>query len=80
MAIEPQAALDKPRGKTNDAIWMIVIKSLAVTLVIAVSALAISMFIPPATGGTSGQVMLTVITTVVGFLGGLFTTSPVSNS
>ncbi len=42
--------------------------------------LAISVFVSPSTGGASGQVILTLFTTVVGFLAGLFTTNPAANT
>jgi hypothetical protein len=80
MNVEPQplVVLDKPAQKVNNTIWTVVINSLSAVLIIAVLALALSMWIPPVAGGTSGQIMLTVFTTVVGFLGGLFTNSPTS--
>jgi hypothetical protein len=82
MNIEPKplAAVNPPPGDSpvNSKIWTVVINSLAAVLIIAVLALALSMWIPPAAGGTSGQIMLTVFTTVVGFLGGLFTNNPTS--
>ena len=78
MSIDEPRPLTPPSGDSpvNGKIWNVVINSLSAVLIIAVLALALSMWIPPAAGGTSGQIMLTVFTTVVGFLGGLFTNSP----
>jgi hypothetical protein len=80
MNVEPKPLvnLNPPDPPVNNKIWTVVINSLSAVLIIAVLALALSMWIPPAAGGTSGQIMLTVFTTVVGFLGGLFTNSPTS--
>jgi hypothetical protein len=62
----------------RDRLWTIVIGAFAVVLVGAFVTLAISVFVAPAASGTSGQVILTMFTTVVGFLAGLFTTNPVA--
>lgn len=77
MNIEPKVVLDKPGTVVTNSIWRTVINALAAVLVIAVVAIAVSMFIPPVGGVTGSQTMLTVFTTVVGFLAGLFSPSPV---
>jgi hypothetical protein len=63
-----------------ERVWMIVIWTFAIVLVISVIVLGLSVFIPPATGGTTGQIILTVITTIIGFLAGLFSPSPVEKA
>ncbi|MBK8616997.1 MAG: hypothetical protein IPN96_07760 [Anaerolineales bacterium] len=67
----------EPTSKITNSIWIIVISSFAAVMVFAALGLIVSMFLPPAAGGTSGQLILTVFTTVVGFMAGLFTPSPV---
>jgi hypothetical protein len=61
-------------------VWLIIIWTFAIVLVFSVIVLGLSVFIPPATGGTTGQIILTVITTVIGFLAGLFSPSPVEKA
>jgi hypothetical protein len=68
------------RVEAAEKVWMIVIWTFAIVLVISVIVLGLSVFISPATGGTTGQIILTVITTVIGFLAGLFSPSPVEKA
>ena len=81
LELKPKIAepLPAPPPDIAGKIWLIVIWAFAIVLVLSVIVLGLSVFIPPAKGGTSGQIILTVITTVVGFLAGLFAESPAQN-
>jgi uncharacterized membrane protein YgcG len=70
------AFLTQPRPRTADWIWLIVVCAFVVVLVGSFVTLAVSVFTPVAEGGTSGQTILAVFTSVVGFLAGRFTPSP----
>ena len=54
-------------------IWLIVISCLSIAMVISVIFLAISMFRTP---NQNAQMLLTVITAIIAFFGGLFTPQP----
>jgi hypothetical protein len=71
--------MDEPSDGVRDRLWLIVIAAFAVVLVGSFITLAISVFVAPSSGGTSGQIILTMFTSVVGFLAGLFAPSPVAN-
>jgi hypothetical protein len=73
------AVLPRPGKETADRIWLIVICSFAAVLIGSFATLAVSVFIPVPEGGTSGQTILAVFTSVVGFLAGLFMPSPVTD-
>lgn len=73
------AVMNQPSAGVRDRLWLIVIAAFAVVLVGSFITLAISVFVAPSAGGTSGQVILTMFTSVVGFLAGLFAPSPVAN-
>ena len=79
--LEALAAVEIPPTTEGNAlkikVWKIVIWAFSIVLVGSFLTLAISVFVPPAKGGTTGQTILTVFTTVVGFLAGLFSPSPV---
>ncbi len=67
--------LTHPNGGTTNYLWLIVISAFAIVLVGTFLTLAISVFVGD---GTSPELILTLFTSVVGFLAGLFTPSPVS--
>ena len=74
----PRLVLPTPRA--NDTIWLVVVVSFAVVMVGAVVVLGIGVFSNMADGKTQitrSDTMLTVFTTVVGFLAGLLAPSPV---
>lgn len=75
-----RAGLEQPSVGVRDWLWVISITAFAVVLVGSFITLAISVFVAPSAGGTSGQVILTMFTSVVGFLAGLFVPSPVGNT
>jgi hypothetical protein len=72
--------MGSPPEEAKKTLWLIVISGFAIVLVGSFLTLAISVFVAPAQGATSGQLILTVFTSVVGFLAGLFAPSPVGNS
>lgn len=67
-----------PRQETSDKLWTIVVSAFAVVLVGAFLALAIGVFVPVQEKGVKPELILTTFTSVVGFLAGLFTPSPVA--
>jgi hypothetical protein len=69
-----------PSPKTSDAVWLIIIWAFSGVMVGAVVVLSVGMFMPPVTGGTKSDTILTVFTTVTAFLAGLFAPSPVAKS
>jgi hypothetical protein len=70
------ADLPSPDGRTPSVLWLLVVTSFCVVLVGAFATLAVSMFLVPPAGGTKAEIVLTMFTTVVGFLAGLFVPSP----
>jgi len=66
--------------ETRHTLWLIVILGFVIVLVGSFAILAGSLFFEPPEGATSSQLMLTVFTTVVGFLAGLFSPSPVDRT
>lgn len=75
--------LDPPNETTKNAIWLIVVISFAVVLVGAAVVLGIGVFSNAATGTaqlTKTDTILTVFMTVVGFLAGLLSPSPLTKS
>jgi len=65
-----------PTPKTADSIWKVVIWAFVIVLIISTIALSVGMFLGVPDAATKSETMLTVITTIVGFLAGLFTPSP----
>jgi uncharacterized membrane protein YqaE (UPF0057 family) len=70
---EPLPTIDQ---KTAQIIWLTIVSTLSASLVISVIVLGISVFTQA--GGTSSDLVLTVITTIAGFLIGLLAPSPVA--
>lgn len=66
--------LEGPSGRVRDVIWIIVISGFALVLVGAFITLAIGVF----TKDIKPELILTMFTSVIGFLAGLFAPSPVS--
>jgi hypothetical protein len=69
-------ALGTPSSLVRDDLWKIVIYAFSIILVGSFVTLALNVFWAPVSGGTSGQVILTMFTSAVGFLAGLFVPSP----
>jgi fatty acid desaturase len=68
-----------PGQETSDKLWTIVVWAFAIVLVGAFLALAIGVFAPiQGDKGVKPELILTTFTSVVGFLAGLFTPSPVA--
>ena len=77
-----QLQLPQPQPKTNDLIWLIIVLSFAIVLVGAAGALGMGVFFTTDKASakiTQPETMLTIFTTVVGFLAGLLSPSPVAN-
>ena len=70
--------MGKPSDKIRDVLWIIVIAAFAVVLVGSFSTLAWGVF-HATTGSVKPELILTMFTSVIGFLAGLFTPSPVGN-
>lgn len=67
-----------PNSATRDKLWTIVISAFSIVLVGGFIALAIGVFAPIQEKGVKPELILTTFTSVVGFLAGLFTPSPVA--
>ncbi len=68
--------LTQPDGDTTNYLWLIVVSTCAIVVVGAFLTLAVSVFVG---GKTSPEIILTLFTSMVGFLAGLFTPTPVSH-
>lgn len=76
----PNAALTEPDTKTNNAIWLIVVIAFALVMLGSAYILGVGVNTKLEAGATyvtKGETMLTVFTTVVAFLAGLLSPSPV---
>lgn len=76
----PRTALAEPDTKTNNAIWLIVVIAFALVMLGSAYVLGMGVNTKLETGAayvTKGETMLTVFTTVVAFLAGLLSPSPV---
>lgn len=80
MAAAANGGIGGPAPETRDKLWMIVVSAFAVVLVGGFIALAVGVFIPIQANGVKPELILTTFTSVVGFLAGLFTPSPVGRS
>ena len=69
-----------PDPETRDKLWTIVVTAFAIVLVGGFVALALGVFLPIRENGVKPELILTTFTSVVGFLAGLFTPSPVARS
>ncbi len=70
---------------TRDYLWKVIIWSFAIVLVGSFFTIALDVIVPywveqEKNQGASAQLMLTVFTSVVGFLAGLFTPSPAART
>jgi len=69
--------LAAPSGGTRDRLWLIVISAFSFVLIASFVTLAIAVFhSKPQTPIASGELILTMFTSAVGFLAGLFVPSP----
>jgi len=70
-----------PDRDVTDTIWLIIIVAFAIVLVGSFITLAASVVLPVSLKSDANpQIILTIFTTVTGFLAGLFTTSPFQSS
>jgi hypothetical protein len=72
-----QAVLPKPDDQTLDFLWKVIVASFCLVLLGTVAALVFSMYRSPVDGGAKPELILAIITTVIGFLAGLVSPSPV---
>lgn len=82
-ATEAANGMGGPNPETRDKLWKIVVTAFAIVLVGGFIALAIGLFVPNPKEGESlvnPELILTTFTSVVGFLAGLFTPSPVGKA
>lgn len=77
---EAANGIQGPGTETSNTLWTIVICAFSVVLVGSFIALAIGVFHPVQEKGVKPELILTTFTSVVGFLAGLFTPSPVARS
>ena len=68
-------SLDPPGRGVNDIVWLIVISTLAFVLVAALGALALFVYT-----GKTADLMVSVVTFVLGVFGGLLAPSPVAKT
>lgn len=72
-----QLGVGLPGEKTRDSLWLIVVFAFAIVLVGTFITLALGVFHAPEKGAsTKPELVLTMFTSVVGFLAGLFVPSP----
>ena len=71
-------AMPPPTDGARDRLWLIVVCAFAIVLVGSFTALAVGVFLP-ASGKVTPELILTMFTSVVGFLAGLFVPSPIAN-
>jgi hypothetical protein len=72
-------AVGKPSMKMRDKLWLIVVIAFAIVLIGSFATLAFGVFVN-AQGKVTPELILTMFTSVVGFLAGLFVPSPLQNS
>jgi hypothetical protein len=74
---EEVAQMLGPSGKTRDKLWLIVVSAFSIVLVAGFVTLAVGVFqAKPAAPVASAELVLTMFTSAVGFLAGLFVPSP----
>jgi hypothetical protein len=72
--------LPAPAGRTRDLIWLIVISAFVLVLVGSFTVLAVGVFRKPMSSGVKPELILSMFTSVIGFLAGLFVPSPAGRS
>jgi len=80
--IQELRGIGSPGDSTRDKLWLIVILGFAIVLVGSFLTIAVGMFISPSSGDmkTKPELVLTIFTSVVGFLAGLFVPSPAATA
>jgi len=74
-----QGGLPAPGEKTRDRLWLVVVSAFAFVLAGSFVSIATAMFVTVPQGGVKPELVLTMFTSVVGFLAGLFVPSPAGN-
>ena len=72
-------AMAPPTPRVRDKLWLIVVAGFAFVLTGSFITLAVGVFVPAA-GKVTPELVLTMFTSVVGFLAGLFVPSPINNN
>lgn len=72
-------AISGPNDHTSNKLWVIVVIALSIVLVGSFATLATGVFLP-ASGAVNPELILTMFTSVVGFLAGLFVPTPSSKT
>jgi hypothetical protein len=75
-----QGILPLPSKRTNNTLWVIVLSAFSLVLMGTAATIAIGMFTGPAAGATKPELVLTMFTSVVGFMAGVFVPSPADSS
>jgi len=73
-----ESVVGRPSQGIRDYLWLIVVAAFALVLVGSFLTLAVGVF-APAEGKVTPELILTMFTSVIGFLAGLFVPSPVAN-
>lgn len=79
LAKDAEAALPPPSGRLADAIWLIIVIAVALTLLGSVFALVTGVKVRLDAGATylvKGETLLTIFSSSIAFLGGLLVPSP----
>ncbi|GMV51985.1 hypothetical protein FBQ96_00945 [Nitrospirales bacterium NOB] len=77
--IQQGGVLAGPGEKTRDSLWLVVVSAFAFVLVGSFISIATAMFVAVPQGAVKPELVLTMFTSVVGFLAGLFVPSPAGN-
>jgi VIT1/CCC1 family predicted Fe2+/Mn2+ transporter len=82
IADQLRRGIDQPSQKTRDVLWIAVVFSFAILLIGAAITLVIGVFSPQSstTMMVKPEIVLSIFTSAVGFLAGLFVPSPAGNS
>ena len=74
-----EEALGPPSNPVRDFVWKVAVLAFASVIIISTIALAVNVFYAPVKESTANQMILTLFTSAVGFLAGLFAPSPLSH-
>jgi hypothetical protein len=72
LAQELTSPIPRPDPRTSSVLWIIAVVGLSIVLVGTFVTIAFDMFLAPEGGLTSPELVLTMFTSVIGFLAGLF--------
>jgi tetrahydromethanopterin S-methyltransferase subunit C len=78
-AIRAAAAVQDASPDVSNYIWRLIVTGFMVVFVGIVAAIAVAILIRPTTPTLSPETLVTIFTTIVGFLAGLLAPSPLQN-